>query len=173
MKGSKDVSGAQAGNIKLSAMLQDKGLTAHPDKTCFIVCGSRNFKTKVENDLKDESLMFGAFHVKQKTSDIYLGQVLHSGGLGCSATATVRDRAGRIKGATMEIRSIVEEYLMQAIGGLMAARELWERALILSLLSGAGTWIGDCKEAIHICEDIQNFFWRVILKSETHVLKLP
>ena len=55
----------------------------------------------------------------------------------------------------------------------MAARELWERALILSLLSGAGTWIGDCKEAINICEDIQNFFWRVTLKSETHVLKLP
>ena len=58
--------------------------------------------------------------------------------------ATVRDRAGRIKGATMEIRSIVEEYPMQAIGGLMAARELWERALIPSLLSGAGTWTGDC-----------------------------
>ena len=52
MKGSKDVVGAQAGNIKLAAMLTDKGLSAHPDKTCFIVCGSRSFKEKMENDIK-------------------------------------------------------------------------------------------------------------------------
>ena len=64
----------------------------------------------------------------------------------------------------MELCSIVEEYTMQAICGLMAASELWERALIPSLLSGAGTWIGDCKEAIDICDELQNFFWRVILR---------
>ena len=122
MKGSKDVIGAQAGNTKLSAMFKDKSLTAHPDKTCYIVCGSKNFKTKVEQDLIDKPLVFDTFNVKQRVSDKYLGQVLHSGGLGCSATATVHDRKGRIKGATMEIRSIVEEYPMQAIGGLMAAR---------------------------------------------------
>ena len=158
MKGSKDVKGAQAGNTKLSAMFKDKSLTAHPDKTCYIVCGSKNFKTKVEQDLIDKPLVFDTFNVKQRVSDKYLGQVLQRGGLGCSATATVHDRKGRIKGATLEIRSIVEEYPMQAIGGLMAARELWERALIPSLLSEAGTWIGDCKEAIDICDDLQNFF---------------
>ena len=64
----------------------------------------------------------------------------------------------------MEIRSIVSEYPMQTIGGLMAVRELWERALIPSLLSGAGTWMGGCKEAVDLCDSLQNFFWRVILK---------
>ena len=63
----------------------------------------------------------------------------------------------------MEIRSIIEEYEMQAMGGLMAARELWEKALIPSLLSGAGTWLGECKDAISLCDQLQNFFWRVIL----------
>jgi hypothetical protein len=96
--------------------------------------------------------------------DKYLGQVLHSGGVEASATATVQERSGRIKGATMEIRSIVEEYQMQAFGGLTAAWELWERALLPSLLSGAGTWIGECKEAIGLCDQLQNFFWRIILK---------
>ena len=33
MKGSKSVKDAQVGNIKLAAMLEDKGLVAHPDKT--------------------------------------------------------------------------------------------------------------------------------------------
>jgi hypothetical protein len=36
VKENKDVMGAQAGNIKLAAMV-----TAHPDKTCDIVCGSK------------------------------------------------------------------------------------------------------------------------------------
>ena len=53
---------------------------------------------------------------------------------------------------------------MQAFGGLTAAWELWEKALLPSLLSGAGTWIGECKEAIGLCDQLQNFFWRIILK---------
>ena len=45
---------------------------------------------------------------------------------------------------------------MQSFGGLMAARELWEKALEPSLLSGAGTWLGECKEAVELCDQIQN-----------------
>ena len=164
MKGSKDVMGAQTGNIKLAAMLKDKGLDAHPDKTCFLVCGSKTFKEKAQKELEGNPLMFDKFPVKQKVSDKYLGQVLYSRGVEASAEATVLARSGRIKGATMEIKSIVEEYEMQVMGGLMAAKVLWERALIPSLLSGAGTWLGQCKDAISLCDKLQNFFWRVILK---------
>ena len=46
LRGSKDVMGTQVGNIKMAAMLEEKGLEAHPDKTCFIVCGSRKYKAK-------------------------------------------------------------------------------------------------------------------------------
>ena len=42
----------------------------------------------------------------------------------------------------MEIRGIIEEFQMQTLGGMMAACELWEMALIPSLLRGAGTWFG-------------------------------
>ena len=164
MKGNRDVVGAQAGNIKLAAMLTDKGLEAHPDKTCFIVCGSKMFKEKADNDLKSNPLMFGNFQVKQKVCDKYLGQMLHSGGVEASATATVQERMDWIKGATMEVRSIVEDFQMQAFGGLTAAWELWERALLPSLLSCSGTWIGECKEAIGLCDQVQNFYWRIILR---------
>ena len=102
MKGSNDVRGAQAGNIKLAAMLKDKGLDAHPDKTCYLVCGSKTFKDVSQKELEVNPLMFDKFLVKQKVCDKYLGQVLHCGGVEASAEATVRDRSGRIKGATME-----------------------------------------------------------------------
>ena len=87
------------------------------------------------------------------------------GGLERSVEATAHGRAGLIRGATMGMKSIVEEFQMQAMGGMMAAWELWERSLVPKLLSGAGTWFGgECKEAIQICDDVQNFYWRVMLK---------
>ena len=101
LKGSNDAMAAQVGNIKLSAMLQDKGLEAHPDKTSFIVCGSSKYKQKAKNDLKERPLMFGDFEVKERVSDKYLGQILHGGGLKESALATAKERAGRIKGAAI------------------------------------------------------------------------
>ena len=72
---------------------------------------------------------------------------------------------------------------MQAVAGMMAAKELWERAIVPSLLSGAGTWIGSTKESEEMCEEMQETFWRVMLElpngtpkvmltSETQSLKM-
>ena len=49
---SKSVSEARAGIIKIAAMLQDKGLQAHPDKTCFVVLGTKKFKESVARELE-------------------------------------------------------------------------------------------------------------------------
>ena len=163
LKGSKDAAAAQVGNIKIAKMLEDKGLEAHPDKTSYIVCGPPEFKQKVKEDMQKNPLVFGNFEVKEKESDKYLGQVLHGGGLSESALATVKERAGRIKGATIEIKSIIEEFQMQTLGGKMATWEPREKALTPSLLSGSGTWIGDCSLAVDLCNDLQNFFWRIML----------
>ena len=103
--------------------------------------------------------------MKENKSDKYLGQVLHGGGLDQSAEAIVQERMGRVKGATMEIKSIIEEFQMQAIGGMMAAVELWERSIIPSLLSGSGTWFGakGARAAVDLCDKAQHFYWRVML----------
>ena len=81
-----------------------------------------------------------------------------------SAMATVKERAGKIKGATMEIKSIFDAFEMQAMGGMRAAWELWERALIPSLLSGAGTLFGKCQMRVDLCDGIQNCFWRFMMQ---------
>ena len=62
----------------------------------------------------------------------------------------------------MEVKSIIEDYEMKAIGGLAAAWELWERALLPSLLSGAGTWLGKIDDTVKQCNKIQNFYWRLM-----------
>ena len=45
----------------------------------------------------------------------------------------------------------------------MVAWELWEKALIPSLLNGSGTWFGNCTMTVDLCDSLQNFFWRVML----------
>ena len=60
--------------------------------------------------------------------------------------------------------AIIEEFRMQAVGGMMVAWELWERAMVPSLLSGAGTWTGITSTEIERLDKIQDFFWRVILR---------
>jgi hypothetical protein len=53
---------------------------------------------------------------------------------------------------------------MKAIGVMMAAWELWEKAMLPSLLSGAGTWVGITEKEIEKCDKLQDMFWRVMLE---------
>ena len=46
----------------------------------------------------------------------------------------------------------------------MAAFELWKRAMVPSLLSGAGTWVGITSTEEERLDKIQEFFWRVMFK---------
>ena len=96
-KPSEGINEAQAGNIKVSQMFKDKGLEAHPDKTCFVVFGSSTYKETINRQLEANPLYFGDFPVKRKDSEKYLGQIIHSGGLRASCAATISDREGKIK----------------------------------------------------------------------------
>ena len=89
-----------------------------------------------------------------------------------SSLATVQEKIGRIKGATLEIKSIMEEFTMQALGSLMSTWILWEKALVLSLISGAGSWLGDCTNAAELCDTIQLYFWRKILSVPNSTPKI-
>ena len=69
-----------------------------------------------------------------------------------------------MKGAMFEVKSIIEDFRIQAIGGIMAAWHPWERAMVLSLLSGAGTWVAATTTEIERCDKLQDMFWRVMLE---------
>ena len=109
-------------------------------------------------------LKFGKFNLKQSKEEKYLGQILHEDGLVASVAATVGGRTWRFKGACFEIRSVIEEFTMQSMGGMMAAKTLLERALLPSLLHGAGNWIDMDRRTEDICDDLIYLFWRVMLK---------
>ena len=100
-------------------------------------------------------LKFGDFVAKRKASEKYLGQIIHEEGVSASVKATILERTGKVKGAIYLTETIIETYQMQGIGGMMAARTLWEGAIVPSLLSGAGTWVGSTMETDKMCEELQ------------------
>ena len=114
--------------------------------------------------MESNPLYLGEFPVRRKQYDKYLGQILHTDGVRASVEATIKDREGKVKGAMFEVKSIVEDFRMQAIGGMMAAWELWEKAMVPSLLSGAGTWVGATTTEIDMCDKLQELFWRIMLE---------
>ena len=163
-KPSGDVRTAQSGMVRLEAMLSERGLEAHSEKTGYLVFGCKKFKEEVEKEVELRPLMFGKFEVARKQSDKYLGQVLHEGGLARSVQATIEERTGKIKGAIYTTASILNTIQMQAMGGLMAAKYLWEGAIVPSLLSGAGTWVGCTPMEEAMCEELQELYWRTVLQ---------
>ena len=88
--------------------------------------------------------------------------MLHEDGLTASVAATVEDRTGRFKGATFEVRSIVEDFSMQTLGGMEVAKILLERALLSSLLYGASTWLGVDTRTEDKCDELLYMYWRVM-----------
>ena len=107
-------------------------------------------------------LSLGGFKVKRKECDKYLCQILQTEGNRASVETTIKDREGKEKGAIFEVKAIIDDFQMQAIGGMMAAWELWEKAMVPSLLSGAGTWQGATESEYEMCGKIQDM--RVMLE---------
>ena len=75
---------------------------------------------KVEKELEANPIYLTNFKLEIKESDKYLGQSINSS-LSRSALETVMSRAGKVKGAAMEVKSIIESHEMKAMGGLVAA----------------------------------------------------
>ena len=79
-----------------------------------------------------------------------------------SVEATILERKGKVQGAIYTTASILDTVQMQAMGGLMAAKHIWEGAIVPSLLAGAGTWVGCTTRQEEMCKGLLEQFWRTV-----------
>ena len=159
-----DIKAAQAGNHKLSYVMKEKQLKVHPDKTGFIAVGPREYQDKIAKETSDSPIMFGEIETKSKVFDKYLGDMIHCDGLSASIDATIKDRLGRIVSTTHEIKAVIDDFRMQALGGIMGAWDLWDLAVVPSLINNCSTWIGITSELVDRLEGVQEKFIRLILE---------
>ena len=63
------------------------------------------------------------------------------------------------------IEAIIDDYRMQRIGGIVAAFEIWEMAVIPSLLNNSESWTEISSQTMEDLEDLQFLFIRTILET--------
>ena len=108
---------AQAGNIRINDCLESKLLDANTDKTVYILLGEKNSVDKIRQDIKINPLTLGESELKEKDSYSYLGDVIHMDGLSSSVYATIKKIESRTISAIKEVKSIIEDCRMKAVGG--------------------------------------------------------
>ena len=60
-----------------------------------------------------------------------------------------------------EVRAIMEDFRIQAIGGMAGAWDLWEAGICSSLLANCSTWVQMNKETIKKLNKCQNQYLRM------------
>jgi hypothetical protein len=154
---------AQAGNDRIEACMETKLLDLHEDKSCFILIGNKEVTEEISKELKLCPLTLYGKMMKEKTSEKYLGDLIHEGGVSKSVEATVNDRHGRTMLAIKEIRAIVEDCRSNTIGGIKVGLDIWESAYIPSLLNNSSTWMELDEHTLNKLEEMQNSLYRSLL----------
>ena len=156
IRGAQDANCLRAGCLKLDFVLKEKQLEAHPTKSGFLVTGSERFNAKVQQDVKDKPVLLGDIVMKEMTTESYLGDKSSSEGLRSSIEETIKDRKGNMKGSIYEHWALVEDFRMQAVGGMRAGIDLYESCIVSSLLTNAGTWTEITEQEIKQLDELQN-----------------
>ena len=138
-----------------SAMMDQKGLRCHPTKTVCIAIGSNKYRENIKSETESHPVMFGSFKVKFVSQEVYLGDVISAQGLEDSIQLTIERRAVKVRGAMYETNAIMEDFRMQAVGGMAGAWDLWETAMIPSLLANCGSWVGMGKKSYNLLNELQ------------------
>ena len=140
--------------------MKQRGLSLNEDKSVCIILGSKKQKVNATKELEKDPLLCGHFVTQEKQKDKWLGQTLSAGGL----AETVSSKLGKIRGASLEIALVINDWRATQIGGMESALLLWESCCISSLLHGAGTWVEISSATEKKLNKLQSLFIRLILQ---------
>ena len=104
--------------------------------------------------------------MKEKTSEKYLGDHIHSDGPSKSAEVTVEKRYWPTISALLEIRSILEDYRANVVGGANTGIMIFEMAVIPMLMNSAETWDQVNEVTINKIEKLQNTALQYIFSTQ-------
>ena len=154
----------RAGNSKFSSLAAEKEFQYHPRKSGYLVYGNEQIKAKAKLEAQEDPVMLGKMTLMEMEQEKYLGDILDSKGLTESVEATIKEREAKVKGSINELRAIIEDFRMQAVGGLEAAIDMYEGCIIPSLLSNCSTWLEIDKKCEDRLDAIQDLFGQVLLQ---------
>ena len=158
-----NIEDAQAGNIFVESVMESKLLDLNTDKSCYIVIGKKKIVNPIQNQLAVTPLTLCGRNMKEKVSDKYLGDYIHTEGPTASVHCTITNRYGRIMSGILETRAIIDDCRVNTVGGLQSGLDFWELSYLPSLLNNCQTWMNISDNSIKLLEDLQNTMYRVLL----------
>ena len=98
--------------------------------------------------------------------------MVHQDGLSASVEATKSNIIGRITAATHKIKAVLDDFRLQAMVGVMGALDLWNMAVVPSLMDNCSTWIGITGKLVDRLESIQERYVRLMLEVPVSTPKI-
>ena len=152
------IEAAQKGNIIMNAAMKRKQLEINVDKCCVIVFDKKSRSKETREAINQNSwLSIDGNRVKAKQQDKYLGDILNEGGLKQSVQATISERYGKAFASIREIGAVINDFRINAIGGLKAGLDIFEMVVIPSVLNNSDTWMEIESVSINRLDDIQHY----------------
>ena len=143
--------------------MESKLLGLNLEKSCYIVIGGKKTAQQMKTAIEANPLVLCGNEMKEKVSDKYLGDYVHSLGTQASVHCTISNRSGRISTSIKETRAVIDDCRVNTVGGLVAGIDIWELAILPSLLNNCQTWINIGKDSIDMLEGLQNKLYRTLL----------
>ena len=125
--------------------------------SCVIVF-DRKHEAKSTRDVINNNSMLSIGH--QEIKDKFLWDILNEEGLSKSVEATISDRYGKTFAAIIEIGSVINDFRIDAIGGLKAGLDIFELCVIPSLLNNSDMWVEIESASTKRLEDMQNMMFK-------------
>ena len=160
---STDLSSAQSGNERMRNVAESKLIDFNIAKSGFLILAKGKRRRELMKELSIKPLTLCDQPMKQMKSIKYLGDYLSELGLAESVKVTVNNRKGLVNRAIFEIKSVLNDCRAHLTGGLVSGFDIWEIAVIPSLLYNAETWQDIARKTVEELETIQLTFLRSLL----------
>ena len=133
-------------------IMDSKALNFNIDKSTYLLIGKKKNIERIRSEIEKNPLIYKDNVVKEKTTEKWLGSSINAAGLKESTISTIK-----------ETISIIEDSRLNCLGALKCAKEIWELAIIPTLLNNAEIFSVEDLKVFKILEDFQSKFWRGIL----------
>ena len=142
------------------------------DKSVYLLLGKKKKIEKLRQEIKMNPIRYKETLMKEKKEDKWLGDMLNGEGEKQSVLATINERIEKIYNIISETVAIIEDTRMNKLGGLSCAIDIWEIAIIPSLLNNCETWSSLDEKSNTALEGFQSNFLRSILQYQSPALFL-
>ena len=109
--------------------------------------------------------------IKAKVQEKYLGDILNEGGLRQSVQATISERYGKAFASIREIGAVINDFRINAIGGLRAGLDIFEMVVIPSVQNNSDTWMEMDSGSVNRLDALHNCMFITFLQFKYFISK--